>query len=45
MKPDSRNRKDINTSIPDGKWWRIPSNQTHADKTKYSRKCKHKNIG
>ena len=35
-------QKNINIILPDGKYWHIPSNQTHKDKTTYTRKRKHK---
>jgi len=34
---------NINTSLPDGKYFYQPSNSVHKDKSKYSRKSKHKN--
>ena len=39
MKP----KKDINTTIPDGKYFHKPPNKVHKDKSKYNRKQKHKN--
>ena len=36
-------KKDINTIIPDGKYFHKPPNKVHKDKSKYNRKQKHKN--
>ena len=41
MKP----RKNINTIIPSGSYFKPPSNKTFKDKTKYERKQKHGNKG
>ena len=38
-----KKRKNINASLPDGKYFQKPSNRVHKDKTKYNRKNKHKN--
>ncbi len=38
-----RKRKNINTKLPDGKFFQKPPNKVHQDKTKYNRKNKHKN--
>jgi len=38
-----KKRKNINSKVPEGKYFRQPSNKAHADKTKYNRKDKHKN--
>ena len=38
-----KKRKDINSTLPDGKYFQQPSNSVHKDKTKFSRKQKHKN--
>ena len=38
-----KKRKNINASIPDGKYFQQPPNRAHKDKTKYNRKNKHKN--
>ena len=38
-----KKRKDINSTLPDGKYFQQPSNRVHKDKTKFSRKQKHKN--
>jgi len=32
--------KNINADLPEGKWFRQPSNQVHKDKKKYDRKKK-----
>ena len=37
-----KKRKNINTKLPDGKFFQKPSNKVHTDKTKYTRKNKHK---
>lgn len=37
-----KNGKNINTVLPDGKYFQPPSNKTHKDKSKYNRKTKHK---
>ncbi len=39
MKP----KKDINSKLPDGKYFHQPPNKVHKDKSKFSRKKKHKN--
>ena len=41
--PVMKKRKNINSSVPEGKYFRQPSNKVHSDKTKYTRKNKHKN--
>lgn len=41
--PVMKKRKNINASIPDGKYFQQPPNRVHKDKTKYNRKTKHKN--
>ena len=38
-----KKRKNINASIPDGKYFQQPPNRVHKDKTNYNRKNKHKN--
>lgn len=38
MKP----KKDINTILPDGKYFHKPPNKVHKDKSKYNRNQKHK---
>lgn len=38
-----KKQKNINASVPDGKYFRQPANKVHKDKTKYIRKPKHKN--
>lgn len=38
-----KKQKNINSVIPDGKYFQQPSNRTHKDKSKYNRKTKHKN--
>ena len=41
--PVMKKRKNINTKLPDGKFFQKPPNKVHQDKTKYNRKNKHKN--
>jgi stalled ribosome alternative rescue factor ArfA len=41
--PMMKKRKNINASVPEGKYFRQPSNKVHTDKSKYTRKTKHKN--
>ena len=41
--PVMKKRKNINSSVPEGKYFRQPSNKVHTDKSKYTRKTKHKN--
>jgi len=35
--------KNINTIVPEGKYFHQPSNRIHRDKTKFNRNVKHKN--
>lgn len=35
-------RKNINSTLPEGKYHRLPPNRVHVDKKKYNRKRKHK---
>ena len=38
-----KKQKDINSKLPDGKYFHQPANKVHKDKSKFSRKKKHKN--
>lgn len=38
-----KKQKNINSTLPDGKYFQQPANRTHKDKSKFNRKKKHKN--
>jgi len=38
-----KKRKNINSTIPNGGYFKQPSNRVHLDKTKFKRNIKHKN--
>jgi len=38
-----KKQEDINSKLPDGKYFQQPSNKVHKDKSKFNRKKKHKN--
>ena len=38
-----KKQRDINSKLPDGKYFHQPPNKAHKDKSKYNRKQKHKN--
>jgi hypothetical protein len=41
--PIMQKRKDINSKLPDGKYFHQPANKVYKDKSKFNRKQKHKN--
>jgi len=38
-----KKKRDINSVLPDGKYFQQPPNRVHSDKKKFNRKQKHKN--